>query len=205
MKVAPATIACLLVACAVAACGDGAHAGGTATSALAPSPANDLPASPQTKVDSDEDSDISLATRYDDKHHRAVLEAGRAASPAAAAAVTAVLKRYYAAAEAGNGAAACAMILKSLARAVPEDYGEPPGPPYMRSKTCQGAMTLLFKHYHPQLALELPRLRVARIRASGSQATAFLTFAAMPERMILLRQESGNGWKLAALLDSELP
>ena len=97
------------------------------------------------------------------------------------------------------------MIYSTLAEAVPEDYGlSPPGPPYMRGTTCPAVLTLLFKHLHSQLGLELPKIKVTRVRLTEHHGLAVLSFGTMPERQIQVARE-GHVWRLAALLDGELP
>ncbi len=167
-----------------------------AASSIAPAPL-------EAKADADKDNDITAP--YDDKRHPDVFGFGQAASPADRQAVTALIERYYAAAAAEDGAKACSMIYVTLAEAVPEDYGtSPPGPAYMQGKTCPAILTLLFKHFHAQLAAGLPLLKVTRVRLEHRHGLAVLSFGKMPERQIAVRRER-HTWKLEALLDSELP
>ncbi len=203
----PALIASIL-AVAVGACGSSTGVGSRPRTVRAasshptePAPASLAPAAAETKADHDKDNDFSS---YDDTNHNELLDYGRAASPAETGAVTALIRRYYAAAHAEDGASACSMIVSSLARAVPEDYGSPPGPTYMRGTTCPAVLTLLFKHFRPQIDAELPLLRVARVRAGPSSALVALRFGAMPERRLYVTREGGV-WKLEALLDSAMP
>ena len=137
--------------------------------------------------------------------NNSVLDYGRAASATDKQAVTALVKRYYAAAAAGEGATACSLIQSSLANAVAEDYGQAPGPSYLRGgKTCQAVMSLLFKHDHHQLIAEVRTLDMTRVRVKGNIGLAVLGFRAMPEREISVSRE-GSVWKINALLDSQLP
>ncbi|HEY5287030.1 MAG TPA: hypothetical protein VIJ50_07990 [Solirubrobacteraceae bacterium] len=158
------------------------------------------------KADSDQDSDVG--SPYDDpNNNNNALDVGRAAGAQERHAVTALLERYYTAAAAGNGRAACAMIVASLAGSVAEDYGHgSAGSPYLSAGTsCPEVMGLLFAHFHAQLSVELPKLRVARVRIlAGGGALAILSFASMPEREISVGRE-GSAWKLQALLDGEVP
>jgi hypothetical protein len=156
-----------------------------------------------TQVDADRDNDV--AAPYDDKNNDSQLDYGRPAAPAQQRAAGALLRRYYATALSGDGAAACKMIISTLAESVAEDYGHgSAGPPYLRSgTTCPGVMDLLFAHFHALLALEVPKLEVARVRVIGKHGLAILRFGNLPERTIPLGQE-GTRWKVRALLDTEL-
>jgi hypothetical protein len=156
-----------------------------------------------TKADSDKDDDVGAP--YDDKSNDAVLNVGHAASAGDRHKIVALIQSYYKAALRGDGAKACTMIYSTLAESVPEDYGtSPPGPPYMRGTTCPAVLTLLFRHYHSQLALELPKLKVTRVRLEEHHGLAVLRSGTMPERQIPVARE-GHVWKLSALLDSQLP
>jgi len=162
------------------------------------------PAEVQTQADSDSDND--LGAPYDDSNNDSTLDYGHAASTSETQAVTKLVRRYYAAAVAGGGAEACSMIYSSLAEAAVEDYGHgSEGPHYLSSATtCPAVMELLFAHFHKQLAVELPLLKVARVRLVRNRGLAILSFGAMPERELSIARE-GHDWKVQALLDSELP
>jgi hypothetical protein len=156
-----------------------------------------------TKTDRDKDNDIR--SPYDDTNNNSLLKFGSAANTSDRRAITALLKRYYAAATTQDGAKACSMIYSTLAEAVPEDYGvSPPGPPYMRGTTCPRVITLLFKHFHDQVVADNAALKVTQVRLNDRQGLALLSFGTMPERQIHLTRE-GHIWKIASLLDSELP
>ncbi len=155
------------------------------------------------KVDADKDNDIGAA--HDDKSNREALLFGHATGASDERTITSLVKRYYAIALAGDGAKACSLIYSSLAEAAPEDYGQVPGPAYLRgATTCKAILTKLFAHFHSQLAIQVPVLEVTRVRVQADQARALLKFAAMPEREIQITRE-GHVWKIAALLDNALP
>ena len=146
-------------------------------------PSDTAPAPPDTKVDSDKDNDVGAPD--DDKNNNSSLDFGHEASASVKRPITALIKRYYATAAAENGARACSMLYSTLAEAVPEDYGlSPPGEPYMRGTTCPAVMTLMFKHFHPQLELELPKLKVTHVRLIEHHGLVFLHFGALPERVV---------------------
>lgn len=175
----------------------------SSTTAVSTTPTDTAPARAETKADADKDNDIGAPD--DDKNNSSTQNFGHAASPQEARAITALIKRYYAAADAEDGAKACSMIYSTIEESVPEDYGQsPPGQPYMRGTSCPTVLTLLFKHFHPQITVELPKLKVARVRLVEHHGLVLLNFGTMPEREIFVVRE-GHTWKLDALLDGEVP
>lgn len=158
----------------------------------------------ETKADADKDNDIGAAP--DDKNNSRAFDFGHAASPSERRAITALVKRYYAAALADNGARGCALLFSTLAEAAPRDDSQEPGTPaYMQgARTCAQVLAKLFNHAHPQLTLELPKLRVTRVRLEEHHGFAFLSFGTLPERSISVQRE-GHVWKLTQILDEELP
>jgi hypothetical protein len=198
--------ASVLLAALVAGCGS-SRAGtvksattGTASTAAATTEAA-LPPS-LFKADRDRDNDAEAAG--DDKNNNAVLNFGHPAGASDQRAITALLERYYRAAATEDGAAACSMIYSTLAESVPEDYGSYAGPAYMRGSTCPAVLTLLFKHYHRLLTIEVPKLKIARVLLQERHGLAVLSFGALPEREIHVQRE-GHVWRVTALFDSELP
>jgi len=175
----------------------------TATVKLNTVPTKAPPAPAKTTADADNDTDLGAPN--DDTNNNGVVDFGHEADAADTQAITDLVKRYFAAALAGNGAAACSMLYSTLSESVPEDYGEsPPGQPYMRGTTCPAVLKLLFKHEHPQLAAEVPKLQVARVRLSEHHGLVVLRFAKLPERQISVGRE-GHTWRIQGLLDSPMP
>ena len=195
-----------LLGSSVAACGssDSSNSSSTHRSTTVRS-ASVESATPYTKTDRDQDNDVG-AGRYDDANNNVVFDYGRAASKADRRAITALIKHYYTLAAAGDGAKACSMLYITLSESVAEDYGRgSPGPTYLRQgTTCPSVMDLLFKHYHGKLLAELPQLKVIAVRLNHRQGLAILSFGPLPERRISVREQRQE-WKLASLLDSELP
>jgi hypothetical protein len=114
------------------------------------------------------------------------------------------VKRYYTAAAAKDGLTACSLILSSIAKALPEDYGQAPGPHYLRGgKTCRAVMSRLFTHFHRLLVTDAATLIVAQVRLDTTGGYAVLSFGAKPEREITVVRE-GGAWKISSMLDSEL-
>ena len=153
--------------------------------------------------DADKDNDIGAS--QDDTNNDAVLRFGRPATAAEKRAIETLVKRYYATALAGNGTKGCSMIYSTLAETVAEDYAVPGGPTYLRgTKDCQTLLAALFSHFHRQLAVEVPKLKVAHVLIKERHGMTVLSFAELPERELPVTRE-GHTWKIAALLDSELP
>jgi hypothetical protein len=201
-----------LIALGVSACGSSGKSTTTGSSTAAahttqatkPDPAHIPPAPVETKVDADHDNDVGAP--YDDSSNAGALEFGKPASTADTRAITAAIKHYYAVALSGNGAKGCSLIYSPIAESVVEDYGQsPPGPAYMSANTCAGAMTLFFKHFHPQFVAEVPHLRVRRVQLEEHHGIAILSFGKkLSERDISIVRE-GHAWKIEGLLDKELP
>jgi hypothetical protein len=199
-----------LLSVCLAACGGskGTDASSRASTAVkevtvSTTPTYAPPAPVKAKADADHDNDIGAAD--DDTNNNSVLDYGHAADASDARTITSLIKRYYAAALAEDGAKACSMLYSTLEESVPEDYGQsPPSQPYLRGTTCAAVLRLLFKHNHPQLAVEYPKLDVARVRLMEHHAIVILHFGAMPERQISVARE-GHTWKIEMLLDSEVP
>jgi hypothetical protein len=161
------------------------------------------PAPVLSKADADRDNDIGAP--YDDTSNREALAVGHPADPADAHTIASLIKRYYRIALAEDGATACAMIYSTMTESIPEDYGSATGGPiYMKGTTCPVVMAKLFVHYHNQLRAEVPKLRILHINVKGHDGIAILEFGTMPERRISVERE-GHIWKLATLIDSELP
>jgi hypothetical protein len=210
MKSLLALVALALIGTCLTACGAGKGANSNASTTSTPHqvyvsriPTKVPPEPAKIKADADKDNDIGASD--DDTNNDSTLNFGHAADTADTQAITFLIKRYYAAAYAENGARACKMIYSTLEEAVPEDYGQsPPGQPYMRGTTCAAVLTLLFKHDHPQLTIEFPKLKISRVRLMEHHGIAILHFGALPERQISVGRE-GHIWKVDGLLDSEVP
>jgi hypothetical protein len=158
------------------------------------------------KIDEDNDSPEDHMNpqndRYHDKDDDSIVASDHAASAAEKRAITALVKRYYTVAAAGDGATACSMIYSTLVEAIPEDYGQAPGPVYLRGgKTCQAVMSLLFRHFHSQLT---GAIEVTGVRVKGNHALALLGSKTVPASMINMERERG-AWKIDELLGVPLP
>ena len=162
------------------------------------------PAPVDSKADADKDNDIGAPG--DDTNNNLAFDFGHAASPSEQRAITTLVKDYYTAALTDNGARGCALLYSTLAEAAPGDDSREPGTaPYMQgAKTCAAVLTKLFNHFHAQLAAELPKLRVTRVRLEEHHGFAFLSFGTLPERRISVQRE-GHVWKMTQIYDEELP
>jgi hypothetical protein len=151
--------------------------------------------------DADFDNDTIKNKGYYDSDDSVISASGKAASAAQKRTIAALVKRYYAAAAASDGAKACPLIYSTLEEAIPEDYGQPPGPSYSRGKTCAVVMSKTFAHAHSQLA---GGFAVTGVRVEGREARALLGSRTLPASFILLRRERG-AWKISELLGQPLP
>lgn len=153
--------------------------------------------------DGDGDFDNHSKSYYD-RDDSSVREFGHAANATNRRAIEALVRRYFRAAAAKDGALACSMITSPLARSIPEDLGQSPGPPFFSGKTCAVVMTKVFKENSRQLTTDAARLKINRVRLSHGQGVVVLNFMPLPGRKIDVAQEHG-AWKIQALVDSELP
>jgi hypothetical protein len=129
---------------------------------------------------------------------------GHAASAADNQAVTALVKRYYAAAATADGATACTLLYPALVHAVPEDYGQAPGPAYARGKTCPVVMSKLFKHVagHPA---DLAATEVTGVRVYRDRGFAMLRSKTTPNGEIFVERAGRSSWKVGVLIGRERP
>jgi hypothetical protein len=156
--------------------------------------------------DSDNDNDNDIADNagkgYYDKDDGPISSFGHAADTRDERALVAVVKRYYEAAAAGDGATACSLTYPVLAKSIPEDYGQEPGPAYLRgAKTCAAVMSLLFTHEHRQLTAAL---EVTVVRMGGGEALVLLGSKTVPSSFVVLRRSHG-AWRIDELLGFPMP
>lgn len=152
--------------------------------------------------DSDSDYPVPDSYRFPDKDDRATMLYGHSPKAAERAVISGIVKRYYAAATAGEGAVACSLLLPAIARSVPEDYGQSPGPSYLRGgKTCPAVMSMLFEHFHQELA-EAPEIVDVRVKHANAQVV--LASRTMRASSFSLIHSSGS-WKAQETLGQTLP
>lgn len=151
------------------------------------------------KSDGDDDPDDHGATVSRDDEQELIAGSSREARPSDLRAVSVAVKRYYAAALAGDGARGCALLERTLAKAIAEDAAHGGG------STCATALSRLFQNQHRYLSAEQPATMVITgVRIEGDVALTTLGFKRTPEGEMILQRE-GGGWKLDALFDSGLP
>jgi hypothetical protein len=142
---------------------------------------------------------------HSNREDKSVLDFGHAANAGQSRAINSLIKRYYTVAVAENGSKACSMLYSTYAETVPGVYGiSPPGPTWARGTSCPAVLTSVFKHFHKQLAVRLPKLKVSRIRIKERQGVVILSFGALPEREIRIVRER-HTWRVLALIDNQLP
>lgn len=154
-----------------------------------------------TPGNSNKDDDQKKEKNYRDSDDGSVVAYGHAAGAVDRRAITVLVQRYYAAAAAGNGATACALIYSIFAESIPEDYGQGPGPPYSRGKTCAVVMSKMFEHFHSQMS---GAVVVTGVRVNGHQARALLGSSTEPAGFISAKRERGV-WKIDQLVGEPLP
>ncbi len=125
---------------------------------------------------------------------------GRPASAEDMRAIATLVQRYYAAARTGDSTAACSMMYSVLAEAIPEDYGQPPGPAYLRGKTCNSVLSRLFEHSRSMLT---GSYTVTGVRISGNRALVLLGSRTQPASSLFVKRERGV-WKIDSLLGQPL-
>jgi hypothetical protein len=192
---------CVLCLAGVALCLAAGACGGTASGGRAGATGSPMAASQTgSSLRGDEDSDNPRGL-YDDGDDAAVRGYGHAASAADAQAVSAVVRRYYAAAAAQDARTACALTYYILAESLPEQYGGPPGPLYLRGAgSCQAVLSIVFRRFHAQL-VQPPT--VTGVRVNGELAYALLGWTALPAGYIEARRE-GRAWKIDKVLAAPL-
>jgi hypothetical protein len=164
-------------------------------------PAAKLPALELIGPDPDRDSDS-----YNGEHDNEYELLGRPAGERDARAIAAVVRRYYAAAAHGDGAGACRLIYSTLAESIAQDYGQAPGPAYLRgSRTCAAVMSRIFARTRRQLSAKWRTLEMGAIRVDLNLGSAQLGFRPnSPDRYLLMHRERG-AWKLDMLFDVGYP
>jgi hypothetical protein len=150
----------------------------------------------------DQDKDSSAAAGYYDGDDGNIRYYGQAASTSDARAIMTLLTRYYAAAATEDGARACALTYFLDVETLPEQYGQPPGPLWLRgAKTCPAVLSRVFRHFHSLLT---PRVEVTAVRVSGDRADVLVGFTTLPAGFVKARREGGV-WKIDGLLAVALP
>ena len=132
----------------------------------------------------------------DDEHIDAY---GRDAAGAERQQIVDLVKRYYAAIVAGEGATACSLLIPALASSAAEDYGQAPGPPGLRGKTCRVVLSKLSRNVSGQPPAALKAVKVTGVRVRGDRGFVQLSSPAMPTGEIGI-EHLGASWRLEALI-----
>ncbi len=157
---------------------------------------------PSTALRGDQDGDADPRVAYVDGDDRGIADFGHAATASQAATISTLVKDYYAAAGAENGAVACALTYHISVETLPEQYGQPPGPLYLRgASTCPRLLSLIFRHFHH--ALTVP-VEVTGVRVGGEHGNVLVGFRTLPAGVVDVRRE-GPAWKVEGLLAAPLP
>jgi hypothetical protein len=116
--------------------------------------------------------------------------------------IEALVRSYYAASLAGNGAKACELLARSLAQAVPDEYGKGA---QAGGEGCGRPMSTLLAQQHARLlSQEIPTMLIAGVHVKGNVGLAVLRFKTTPESQIILAREGGI-WKINALFGTYMP
>ncbi|HEX5309680.1 MAG TPA: hypothetical protein VFW38_11435 [Solirubrobacteraceae bacterium] len=157
-----------------------------------------------TRNDYDEDFDNDFKQQprtYYDSDDGGVRGYGVAPASSVRKTLAAIVQRYFTAARSGDGRAACSLLTANFARAVPEDYGRPPGPADLRGSTCAAVMKRLFKLLHEELA---GGIVVADVRVAGSAALVLVGSSNQPAGEVRFLRK-GSRWGIVGLLATPLP
>jgi hypothetical protein len=152
-------------------------------------------------------NDTSTSTTETDSKGRgdegvgAISKYGHPAQGPEKRAITALVRAYYVAAAADDGAKACSLLYSLLEEAVPENYGQPPGPPSLRGKTCATVLIKLFKQVPNQSSSVLAKTEVTGVRVRGRVGFAQLRSSGMPMGQISVEREH-QSWKVSSLIGS---
>jgi len=151
--------------------------------------------------DADFDNDLKPQPGYNDSDDGPVRNYGHAASPTEERQLKGIVTRYFAAAAKSDGVGGCAQIDATFIKAIPEDYGQAPGPAYSRGKTCPVVMSAIFKHAHSELS---GPVLVTGVRIQGNQAFVLVGSTTMSARYVTLRHAHGV-WGIVGLLGTQMP
>jgi hypothetical protein len=153
--------------------------------------------------DGDRDSDDEHPPlRFGNDDAPLLVDYGGRADPANTHTIEALVRSYYAASLAGNGAKACELLARSLAQAVPDEYGKGA---QAGGEGCRGPMSTLLAQQHARLlSQEIPTMLITGVHVKGKVGLAVLRFKTTPESQIILAREGGI-WKINALFGAYMP
>jgi hypothetical protein len=150
----------------------------------------------------DRDGDEPANSGYRDADDGEIDAYGHAASAPEADTIASVVRAYYTAAASGDARRACALTYYLDAETLPEKYGEPPGPLWLKgARTCPALLARVFARYHKKLTVPLV---VTAVRVNGVHVDALVGFKTLAAGYVKLRRE-GSAWKVDGLLATPLP
>lgn len=154
-------------------------------------------------IDADGDNDITgnLGKGYYDEDDGTVRDFGHAANTGEARTYGRIAERFLAAESRADGPAACAMMKRTVASALPEEYGTGLGGRYLRgARTCAAVMSRVLKHLHGPLSHVR---RVTSVRVANGSVYILLGSTNWPASYIALEREKKT-WRVAGLLPIRL-
>jgi hypothetical protein len=203
---ATALLVAMLVACGCASTRSTSQTSSVeAESASIPKPSASLKAPQRPGIRDTYDEDDTARRGVEENDDEEIEIYGHAANATEWRSATAFVKSYYAAAVAEDGAAACQLLVPSLAQGLGGSYEKSSEPTYLHGKTCAEVMTKLFKYRHKLMAAENAGFEVTDVRATSKTDFILLAFKGIRERRFMGVQREGNSWGLEALTDSQYP
>lgn len=125
---------------------------------------------------------------------------GHKAGPVDRQAIAQLLEQFFALAAKGDGGRACRLLVPSLLKAAPIQYGRY-GAPYLRgARTCQAVLSREFTHQRPELTAPIV---VLEVDVEGDRAYALLRSKTLPLSFITPRRLHGV-WMLDELMATPL-
>lgn len=155
-------------------------------------------------ADGDNDSRAAQNKDYHDGDDGSFVAWGQAAAAVDRHGVERLVRHYYAAVLNDDGKTACRFIYVLTTKVIPEDYGQAPGPPAIRGKTCAVVLTKLFRIEHAKLVRTAASPEVTDVRVQGDIGRVLLGSATMPASYLQVHRE-GGAWKVQGILAVPLP
>jgi hypothetical protein len=134
---------------------------------------------------------------YHDSDDSAIAAFVSGTDPAEAKPIATVVENYYRALAGGDGEKACAMLLPSLAKSLPGEYGRGAGPPYLLgAKSCPEIIARVSRHFRSSLT---GAVTVTGIHVSHPGAFVQLGSPTLPLTEFKLIRVNG-AWKVDVLI-----
>jgi hypothetical protein len=119
--------------------------------------------------------------------------------------LTTLVTEYYAAMAAADGTKACKLMNPTLEAAIPEDYGQDPGPRYSRGKTCPVVMAKVFVHtYHGASRADIVASSIVGFLLYAKEGLVQVSSGVNPHGEITVSRNRATGpWHIGTLIGSE--